>query len=150
GSEAYRPDPTPFDDVRVNDPNLRLYGNAPSPLNALDAIDQGVLITFGTPVDLASFAITLDLSSLGFPGSFDIVFQDATGAALQQLPTFQAIPGFIASLAGPLSDVASIYLPSGAYYDDLRFEVVPEPGSGALLALGLAALCARRRRACQG
>src|SRR5262245_50292382 len=76
GSDAYRVDPTAVDDVRVVNPNTRGYGNAPTPVNALDAIDQGVLITFDAPVDLTAFSVTLDLSSFGFPGNFDIVFQD--------------------------------------------------------------------------
>ena len=147
GSEAYRPDPEPFDVVRVSDPNARFYGNAPSPVNALDAIDQGVLITFDAPVALSSFAVTLDQSTFGFPGVFDIVFQNDVGAALRLLPTSQSIPGFTASLSGALTQVASIYLPSGAYYDNLSFEVVPEPGSVVLLGLGLAGLGATRRGA---
>ena len=150
GSEAYRPDPVPFDDVRVSDPNARAYGNAPSPSNALDAIDQGILITFDAPVDLLSFAVTLDQSTFGFPGIFDIVFQNDVGAALELLATAQSIPGFTASLAGPLTGIASIYLPSGAYYDNLSFEVVPEPGTAVLLGLGLAGLGATRRNVRRG
>ena len=49
--------------------------------------------------------------------------------------------------AGALTQVSSIHLPSGAYYDNLSFEVVPEPGSVVLLGLGLAGLGATRRGA---
>ena len=101
----------------------------------------------GAPVALSSFAVTLDQSTFGFPGVFDIVFQNDVGAALRLLPTSQSIPGFTASLSGALTQVASIYLPSGAYYDNLSFEVVPEPGSVVLLGLGLAGLGATRRGA---
>ena len=144
GSDAYRPDPSPIDDVRVNDPSSRGYGNAPSPVNALDALDQGVLITFDTPVDLAAFSVTLDLSTFGFPGGFDIVFQGEDGGVLQLLPTAQSVPGFVAALSGPLLDVASIYLPSGAYYDDLSLSV-PEPALGLVLGLALLPWASRRR-----
>jgi hypothetical protein len=146
GSEAYRPDPNAIDEARVGDPNVRGYGNAPSPGNALDAIDQGIVILFDAPVTLASFAVTLDQSAFGFPGAFDIVFQGDAGAALQSLPTSQNVPGFTASFAGTLANVASIYLPSGAYYDDLRFEVVPEPATALLMALGLGGLASIRRK----
>ena len=146
GSEAYRPDPSPVDDARVNDPSTRGYGTAPSPLNALDALDQGVLITFDTPTDLASFAATLDVSVLGFPGTFDIVFQDTAGGVLHLLPTAQSVPGFLAALSGPLLDVASIYLPSGAYYDNLTIASVPEPGLAWLLGISAAGLLSWRRR----
>ena len=145
GTDAYRPDPTAVDDVRVGNPNARGYGNAPSPVNALDAIDQGVLITFDTPLDISAFAVTLDLSALGFPGNFDIVFQDENGGVLQLLPTAQSVPGFVAAFSGSLLDVASIYLPSGAYYDNLSL-TVPEPALGLVLGLGLALLMGASRR----
>jgi hypothetical protein len=149
GSEAYRPDPEPFDLVRVDDPSqppgAQGYGNAPSPSNALDAIDQGVLVSFDSPLDLDAFSITLDLSTLGFPGDLDIVFQGANGQVLALLPTRQSIPGFVASLSAPLSDVGSIFLPGGAYYDDLRISTAPEPLGLWLIGGSLAGLLARRR-----
>jgi hypothetical protein len=143
GSDAYRADPLPFDVVRVGLPSARGYGVAPSPANALDALDQGVLISFDSPVTLAAFSTVLDESTLGFPGTFDIVFQDALGHLLLTLSTQQSVPGFVASTATPLSGVASIYLPSGAFYDDVHLETVPEPGALALVALGLAGLSFR-------
>jgi hypothetical protein len=146
GSEAYRPDPEPFDLVRVSDPSARGYGAAPSGLNALDALDQGVLITFDAPVTLAEFAATLDQSAFGFPGVFDVVFQDADGAVLYSLPTQQSVPGFAAAFSGTLHGVSSIYLPGGAFYDDLGLETVPEPESLVILACALGALATARRR----
>ena len=146
GSEASRPDPEPFDLVRVSDPSLRGYGEAPSGLNALDALDQGVLITFDAPVTLAQFAATLDQSSFGFPGVFDVVFQDASGAVLYSLPTQQSVPGFAAAFSGTLYGVSSIHLPGGAFYDNLVLETVPEPESLVTLAFALAALATARRR----
>jgi hypothetical protein len=149
GSEAYRPDPEPFDLVRVDDPSTPPgyagYGNAPSGPNALDAIDQGVLISFASPVDLTSFSIALDLSTLGFPGTLDIVFQDASGGVLGVLPTEQSVAGFVAARTAPLQGVGSIYLPSGAFYDDLQL-TTPEPAMLLLLGAGLAALAGLRAR----
>jgi len=147
GTEAYRIDPEPFDLVRATNPANRGYGNAPSPLNALDALDQGVLLTFTSPQDVAVFTTTLDLSTFGFPGAFDIVFQDPAGNALSLLPTQQSVPGFVASAPGTLSNVSSIYLPSGAYYDNLGFTTVPEPLAVVLAGIALAAVAAQRRRA---
>lgn len=143
GSEAYRPDPEPFDVVRATNPSAVGYGAAPSPSNALDALDQGVLLTFDTPLDLSLFSVTLDQSAFGFPGTFDIVFQDASGHALQLLPTQQSVPGFVASVTATISGVSSIYLPGGAFYDNLGFTTVPEPSALLLGGLALAGLALR-------
>jgi len=146
GTEQYRPDPEAVDAVRVGDPQFYGYGAAPSPVNALDALWQGVLITFDTPQDLTAFSVTLDDSTFGYLGTFDIVFQDASGTALFSLPTQQSVPLYVASLAGGLSGVSSIFLPSGAFYDDLEIAPVPEPGTLILLAAGIASLAVTTRR----
>lgn len=146
GTDAYRVDPLPFDVVRVSDPSLVGYGTAPSPSNALDALDQGVLLSFAAPVTLSLFSATLDQSPFGFPGVFDVVIQDASGNALHSIPTQQSVSGFEASFAGTLYGVSSIYLPGGAFYDDLHFETVPEPETLVILAFALAALATARRR----
>jgi hypothetical protein len=146
GSEAYRIDPEPFDLVRATNPSDRGYGYAPSPLNALDALDQGILLTFTSPVDVSLFTTTLDLSTFGFPGTFDIVFQDLAGNALGLLPTQQSVSGFVASAPGTIAGVSSIYFPSGAFYDNLGFTTtpVPEPSAAVLAGIALALLASRR------
>ena len=143
GSDAYRPDPAPVDAVRVGDPSPFGYGTAPSGPNALNALDQGVLITFDGPKNLTQFSITLDKSGFGFPGTFDVVIQDESGAVLQSIVTQQSVPGFIASFSGNLTGVRSIYLPGGAFYDDLHVET-PEPGALLILAVALGLLSSAR------
>ena len=56
GTNFWQPDPT-ASAVTVSDPTLRDYGPAPSVPNALDAIDQPVLMHFSQAVKLNSFAM---------------------------------------------------------------------------------------------
>jgi hypothetical protein len=98
-----------------------------------------VLLGFNHPINLISFAVTLDNDPFGVdgtqPGFEDVavVFLDAQGFPLAAIRVNQTQPGFQAS-RGPLDGVAGVVLPAGAFYDNLSWAPVPEPGSWALVA----------------
>lgn len=155
GSDAWRPDTSAPEVLALNPDSFAggFYGPAPSGLNSLDARDQPVLMSFAAPVNLASFAVTLDNSTLwggnATPGANDLLFLDADGNLLASLATDQTVAGYVAALTGPLSGVSSILLASGAHYDNITFTAaVPLPAGLPLLlsALGGFGFCQRRRR----
>ena len=135
----------PSGSATVSDTALAGYGAAPTGTLALDATPQPVLLTFSGPVDLTSFAVTLDNSPFGFDG-FNAEFYGAGDVLLGSVPVIQSSPGYLVSASG-LSGVSYLMLPSGAMYDHfvMNYAPVPEPGS-ALLMLGALVPLARRRR----
>jgi hypothetical protein len=137
GSDYWQPDPT-ASAVTVSDPTLRNYGPAPSAPNALDAIDQPVLMHFSQAVKLNSFAFTLDNSTYGNPGNSPILFLDANHNTIGQMDSFQSVSGYFGLTTIPLSGVQDVLLASGAYYDNFRLNIaaVPEPEEYLMLLIG--------------
>lgn len=127
------------------------YGDAPSTPNALNGVDQSVLIVFNQLVDITNFSVTLDNSSFGNLFASPIDFVDGT-TLVASAPADQTVPGLVVNVASA-SGVTIIVLPAGAYYDNLSFDyapsAIPEPSSFAALAglAGLALAASRRRRA---
>ncbi len=150
GSEHWTIDPL-APPVLVEDPNNFFYGNAPSPLNALEAVFQPVLVQFDIPFnfDPAGFRTVLDLTPFGLngtlPGFEDVAVKcyGTGGDLLGTIPVDQTTPG----LGGGLQAVQFALLPSGAFYDNLLIsgEPVPEPASLVVLACLAMALLPRRR-----
>lgn len=122
--------------VTVSDPSLRGYGTAPSGINALDAIDQPVLMHFANPVHLGSFSFVLDKSIFGNIGNSLIYFLDANHQTIGQLGSDQTIPGYTPSNGVSFYGVQDVVLATGAYYDNITL-TIPEPGTLPLLALSL-------------
>jgi|GEM_PF-651620 len=149
GTEFWQNDTT-ASAVTVSDPTLRVYGTAPSAPNALDAIDQPVLMHFGPYFNLRSFSFTLDNSTLGNLGDSWIYFLDANHQVIGQLDSDQTTPGYSGSMTFPLSmpNVQDVVLASGAFYDNVTL-TVPEPGTLPLMAtsLGLLVYMTRRKQA---
>jgi hypothetical protein len=120
---------SPFDDVTTADSIL-----LSSPGNRLDPLEDRDVgaITDGTPYDPSSdpavvMVLTLTISVDLAPGSYTIVFSDSPqGVGLE----------WVDSAYDPRSfdSVGSGYV----------IQVTPEPGTGALLGLGVAGLAARR------
>jgi hypothetical protein len=151
GTEQWRPDPT-APEVIVENPAAYGRGAAPSPANALNALGQPVLMQFSGAFDLVSFGVTLDNDAFGdngnLPGFEDVAirFLDLSGAIVGSIPVDQTQPGFQV-LGGPVSGVRGILLPAGAFYDNLTWSPVPEPGAWAIVAgLGGLAFALYRRK----
>jgi len=137
--------------VVVSNPFNLGYGNAASGSLALNVIDQSVLIRFAYDVDIQSFSVTLDNSTLGnvIPTSIDFV--NGANVALSQVID-QTTAGLVVNI-GAVSGVRSIVLPTTAFYDNLSISyttssAIPEPSSYAALAglAGLGLALVRRRR----
>ncbi len=128
--------------VLVRNPSFYDRGTAPSGLLALDGVFQPTLMKFTSPQLLAVFSVTLDKDTYGDPGATIQFYKSGpTGnTLLASIPANQAVPGFTAALAAPVSGVDMVLLPSGALYDDIKYSSVPEPGSIGLGLLGLAGL----------
>lgn len=134
--------------VILGNPSLGGYGAAIDG-NALDAVLSPVLFSFGTPVNLTGFGVTLDNSTLGTPFGTEVSFYDALDALLFNIPVNQSVSGFSVSEALSLTGVSKVVLPSGAFYDNVSFSAtaVPEPSRALLLGLAGALALFRRRRA---
>lgn len=127
-------------------PLTKGYGTPVSDPNALDAVDSPVLITFDTPVDLSAYSTILDNSPLGDIGA-SIQFFDAADLLIASIPLDQNAPGFVATLAAPVTGVKKIVLPSNALYDNMDITAaVPEAGSASLAAAAGMMLLRRRHR----
>lgn len=153
GSETWQVDGQ-GDDIIADNPDLYGRGPAPSPVNALSALFQPVLVWFDVPfnLDANGFGVTLDNDSFGLngllPGYPDIAvqFYDENASLLGATPIDQTTPGY-SVLDGGYSAVKFVLLPAGAFYDDIAVSgtAVPEPASLAMLIMGGAACLVRRR-----
>lgn len=141
GSEKWQID-TANPSLDVSDPNYRGYGKAPSGINALNAVDQPVLMLLAQPINLGFFSVTLDNSTRGNPGDSPIQFYSRNGnvdTLVGSLSADQSISGYTAATADPLASVDLILFPSGAYYDNISMAAVPEPATtGVVLAVAAA------------
>lgn len=152
GTDAWRVDLL-APGLTVENPIAYGRGPAPSGILALNAIFQPTLLIFSEPVNLAAFALTLDNDVFGdnglLPGNDAIAVQflDAAGVIIASIPLNQTQPGFVGN-SGAVAGVYSVYIPAGAFYDDLRLSgtVIPAPAAAGLLALGTAVSLRRRRR----
>lgn len=133
GTEAWRVDGS-AGPVLVQEPQS-FYGRgaAPSPLNALDAVFQPVLLSFSTPFYMTSFSVTLDNDTFGGANE-SVLFYDASDSLLLSAPVDQTVAGFQLN-TGIIGNVSKVVLPSGGLYDNVS--AVPEPGVGMLLVGGL-------------
>ena len=144
GTEKWRVDPF-APSVLTRDPVERGYGAAPSLNNALDAIEQPVLMRFDSAQELQSFSVTLDNSTMGSLTLLNIEFLDASGQILRSITSDQTVPGFVIS-TGPISNLSAVLLQGGAFYDNINVAPVPEPGEYAMLLAGLAVIASVARR----
>lgn len=135
--------------LKVENPSLYGRGSAPSPANALNGLDQEILVQFDRAYDLSSFGFTMENSSFGVP--FAAVSFVSGASTVLTVGLDQTVSGFVFS-QGAVSGVTGVVLPGGKFYDNVTVTgnaaAVPEPSTWAALvgvaALGAAAL--RRRR----
>lgn len=144
GSDAWRMDGS-ADPVTVDNPAAFGRGVAPSPLNALNALFQPVLVQFAAPETIRGFGLTLDNDSFG-DSAATIGFFDAGNRLLAELSLDQTRAGWVVDAALDLTGVTQVVLPAGALYDDVSISSVPEPGPLGLLVLGGFGLFAFGRR----
>ena len=150
GSEKWQIDPS-GGSVVVRDPSTfagGFYGSAPSGPNALDAREAPILMTFANAINLGTFSVTLDNSTLGNAFPVDVLFLDANKAIIGSISTTQSQPGFVGVLGAPIVGVKEVVLNQIAYYDNITVAAVPLPAPLFLLGSAFASLvgAARRRR----
>lgn len=145
GSDAWRIDGS-APEVTADNPMLFGRGPAPTPVNALNALFQPVLVQFASPQLIRQFSVTLDADAFGERG-LTVNFYDGADRLLAALPIDQTQPGFSLNEASlNLAGVDSILLPAGAFYDTLAVSSIPEPGAALMLALGAGCVGWRLRR----
>ena len=144
---SFRPDPS-APAIVVGNPSARGYGSS-STGNFLDAVDQGVLLSFSHAQDISSFSLVLDNSTLGTAFGTAVEFYSAADLLIGSIPIDQTIAGFSVNDTSLFSNVSKVVLPAGAFYDNLSVTTVaaaPEPGRAMLMGAGLAGMVLRRRR----
>ncbi len=144
GSETWRADGS-AEPVTVGDPSAFGRGAAPSPINALNALFQPVLVQFAAPEVVRSFSLTLDNDPFGDSGA-TIGFYDAGDRLLSEVALDQTKVGAFIEATLDLSSVTKVVLPAGAFYDNLSISSIPEPGPVALVVLGALSLGSLKRR----
>jgi hypothetical protein len=143
---SFRPDGT-AGPIVVGDPSARSYGSAISG-NALDAVDQAVLLSFTQAQNVSAFSIVLDNSTFGTPFGTAVEFYSSADLLIGSIAVDQTISGFTVNDTSLFANVSKIVLPAGAFYDNLSLTVTaaPEPGRVMLLGLGAVGAILRRRR----
>jgi hypothetical protein len=134
--------------VQLGSPFAAGYG-ADIDGTALNAVDSPVLLTFSGAVNISSFGIQLDNSSLGNLFGTNIEFFDSTDNLIWSIPVDQSVSGFSVNETLLLTNVSKIVLPTAAYYENVNMGLaaVPEPSKAMLLGFGALSLFMRRRRA---
>lgn len=138
GSAHWQVDPS-FT-VQAENPLNRNYGSAPSPDNALNGVDQTVLLSFSSPLSLHHFSVTLDNSIFGNLGIQSIDFYNTAHGLLFSLPVDETIKGYVATFDGQILGVSTVAFPNNAYYDNLAVKAPDSGNSAALLLIGLCGL----------
>ena len=112
-------------------------------------MDSPVLLTFSGAVNISSFGIQLDNSSLGNLFGTNIEFFDSTDNLIWSIPVDQSVSGFSVNETLSLTNVSKIVLPTAAYYENVNMGLaaVPEPSKAMLLGFGALSVFMRRRRA---
>ncbi len=134
--------------VQLGDPSVAGYGTAIDGL-ALNAVDSPVLLTFNGAVNISSFAIQLDNSSLGNLFGTNIEFFDSADNLVWSIPVNQSVSGFSVNDTLAIANVSKVVLPTAGYYDNMSMGLAaaPEPSKTMLLGLGALSVFMRRRRA---
>lgn len=129
-------------------PALFGWGDAPSGLNALSALDGPVYLKFDQAYNLGRFSAQLDNSTWGDLFGTQILF--LSGDTIVDTIDFDATQPGLALHKGGVAGVTGIVLGGGAFYDNLVVAgaAIPEPSTYGLIAGGatLAFVLWRRRR----
>ncbi len=129
--------------IFVTNPTSIGRGSAPSPSNALNAVDRQVLMMLSAPLAHAQFSVTLDNSTFGDPLNYFMFLSD-TGHVTQQSAFNQGGSGTVLTFFA--DNVAGILLPSNKLYDNISVSAVPLPAALPLLFSGLGLFGAFGRR----